>query len=346
LLLAISAGSTARSQQQPDAPSTEPILRLNTTAHTAQIWRIATERENHYAVTASDDKTARVWSLADNRLLTVLRVPIDYGNMGRLYAAAMTPDGGTVALGGFTGVDGSSDYPIYLFDRASGALQRRISGLPATVKHLAYSSDGRLLVATFDSNGIRVYDVARGYELLASDHAYGDESYWADFDRQGRLVTTSYDGFIRLYAAGKYDKPIAKVKGRGGKQPYSAVFSPDGQRVAVGYEDGTAVDLLSGKDLAFARAADTSGVEGESRQSTGWSADGRYLFAGGRGGLKDSSMGKWRYRSPHRYQSLEQRDHTAASAEEGRCPFRRAGSGIRDNRRSRPRHDIARSGSA
>src|SRR6516225_3392865 len=87
---------------QPTAPPTEPILRLNTIAHTAPIYAIATDRENRYAVTASYDKTARVWSLPDGRLLTVLRVPIDDGNVGQLRAVAVTPDGDTIALGGWT----------------------------------------------------------------------------------------------------------------------------------------------------------------------------------------------------------------------------------------------------
>src|SRR5215472_1875641 len=105
-----------RTQEQEDQPPAEPILRINTMAHTGITRRIATDRENRYVVTASDDKTARVWSLPDGRLATVLRVPIGEGNLGKLYAVAVTSDGSVVALGGFTGVDGSSDHSIYLFD--------------------------------------------------------------------------------------------------------------------------------------------------------------------------------------------------------------------------------------
>jgi WD40 repeat protein len=61
------------------------------------------------------------------------------------------------------------------------------------------------------------------------------------------------------------------------------VFSPDGERVAVAYDDSTAVNLLSGKDLGFLHAADISGVDGANILVVGWSADGRYLFAGGEG---------------------------------------------------------------
>ena len=35
-----------------------------------------------------------------------------------------------------------------------------------------------------------------------------------DFDRSGRLVTTSYDGFVRIYAAEHYDKPREHICGQ------------------------------------------------------------------------------------------------------------------------------------
>jgi len=312
LMLAVSGNGPVSAQQQPDAPPTEPILRLNTTAHTAPINRIATDRENRYAVTASDDKTARVWSLEDGRLLTVLRVPIGEGHMGKLSAVAMTPDGGTVALGGWTGARENQEN-IYLFDPASGALQRRISGLPDVVIHLDYSTDGRLLTAALGgANGIRVYDVAHGYKPLPSDTVYGEASSWADFDQQDRLVTTSSDGFIRLYAAGQYDSPIAKVKARGVRDPFAAVFSPDGQRVAVGDQERKAVAVLSGKDLAFIQAPDTSGVTHPDMAITGWSADGRYLFAGGWGNEFKGGVRRWENGGAGQYINIAAANNTVS----------------------------------
>jgi WD40 repeat protein len=191
LILAVSAGRPACAQQERGAPTTEPILRINTIAPTTDILSIATDRENRYAVTASNEKIARVWSLADNRLLTVLRVPIDEREMGKLYAVAMTPDGSSVALGGYTGMKGA-EKNIYLFDRATGAILRRLSGLPNTINRLVYSPDGRLLAAALGgSRGIRVYDVALGYEPLRSDVDYEGRSNSVDFNGQGQLVTTS-----------------------------------------------------------------------------------------------------------------------------------------------------------
>src|SRR5262245_30102962 len=74
-------------------PTTRPLPRLETGMHTASIARIATDAAGRWAVTASDDKTARVWEVASGRQLSVLRPPQDVGNEGRLDAVALSPDG-------------------------------------------------------------------------------------------------------------------------------------------------------------------------------------------------------------------------------------------------------------
>src|SRR5262252_7345950 len=86
-------------------PTTQPLLRLETGTHTSVIKRIATDASGRWAVTASDDKTARVWEVASGRQLAVLRPPQDIGNEGKLYAVALSPDGAVVAVGGYTGWD-------------------------------------------------------------------------------------------------------------------------------------------------------------------------------------------------------------------------------------------------
>jgi WD40 repeat protein len=100
-------------------PPSEPILRIDPGEHTGQIRRIATDDAGRFLVTASDDKTARVWSLTDGHLLNTLRIPIGSGNEGKLFAVALSPDGQTVALGGWTGWDYDGSASIFLFDRAS-----------------------------------------------------------------------------------------------------------------------------------------------------------------------------------------------------------------------------------
>ena len=164
------------SAQPADLPA-EPMLRIDAQGHIAQIRRIATDAKERFAVTASDDKTVRVWSLPDGKLQRTIWLPSGDGDLGKAYAVALSPDGATIAVGGWTEPVGSS---IYLFDRASGALTQRLPGLPDVVLHLAFSPDGRrLAAAVWGANGIRVFDAGDGYRLLPSDSDYGDSSYWS-----------------------------------------------------------------------------------------------------------------------------------------------------------------------
>jgi hypothetical protein len=50
-------------------------LRIDFREHTAKIGQIATDDSGRYLVTASIDKTARVWSLADERMLKFGAMP-------------------------------------------------------------------------------------------------------------------------------------------------------------------------------------------------------------------------------------------------------------------------------
>ncbi|MGH9944012.1 MAG: caspase family protein [Pyrinomonadaceae bacterium] len=281
LLSLLAPAQSARAQG--GEPSREPVLRIETGMHTAVIRRIGVDAANRYLVTASEDKTVRVWELPAGRLLRVIRAPLGAGNEGKLFAVALSPDGTTIAAGGWT-VGGESGENIYLFDRESGRLLRRLGGLPNVVNHLVYSPDGRYLAATLGgTNGVRVYQT-RDYSPAGEDRDYGGQSYGADFDRAGRLVTTCYDGFIRLYApVGENSlRLVAKQKATGGDRPFSASFSPDGSRVGIGFADSTRVAVLSGRDLSPLYAPDTSGVNNGDLSKVAWSADGSTLYAGGR----------------------------------------------------------------
>jgi len=260
-------------------PPKEPILRIDTGMHTAPIIRIGIDSAERYLVTGSDDKTIKVWELRTGRLIKTLRPPIGSGNEGRIYAVAISPDGRHVAAGGWTGDEWESNHSIYIFDLNTGILIKRLSGLPNAIFHLAYTKDGRYLAAGLGrDNGIRIYRTS-DYSLAAEDRDYGSSIFGADFDMYGKLVTTSDDGYIRLYD--KNFKLIKKKKAPGGKEPFHISFSPDGRKIAVGYDDTPNVDILSGDDLEKLYSADTHDFSGCDLFSVTWSYDGSYLYAGG-----------------------------------------------------------------
>jgi WD40 repeat protein len=189
-------------------------------------------------------------------LLRTIRVPTGPGNEGKVWAVAMSPDGAMIAAGGWTG--GSGKGSIYLFERATGRMIGRIGGLEDVVFHLAFSPDGSKLGAALGgANGVRLFET-KSWQKIASDTDYGDTSYWLSFARDGRIATTSDDGKIRLY--GPMLDGRQTIAAPDGKHPFGIAFSPDGSRLAVGYDDKAKVSLLDSRSLKRLPSPDTAGV--------------------------------------------------------------------------------------
>lgn len=281
LMLVLCLSTFARSEPV-GRPIGDVSLRLETGMHLATIQRIATDAESRWLATASHDKTLRIWDLHTGSLLRTLRPMVGEGAEGQLNAVALSPDGRWLATGGWTGKEQGGEFSIVIIERATGKLVRRIAGLSNVVLHLTYSKDGRWLAATLaQDSGIRVYATA-DFRLIGQDAGYGRRNYSADFDSNGRLLTTSIDGYLRLYRVSEKGlRLLAKESVSGGREPVAARFSPDGTRIAVGFYDSTAITVLDGQTLALAYAPDTTGVDNGCLCAVAWSAGGDALYAGG-----------------------------------------------------------------
>jgi WD40 repeat protein len=203
--LPVLARAPALAEDQASNAATDlydrPTLAIDPGMHTAMIWAQAVDALGRFAVTGGSDRTVRVWSVADGKLLRTIWIPLGPQNIGDVRAVAISPDGSTIAAGGWTErIDG--DHPIYIFDRESGNLIRRIGGdLPDVTLFLTFSPDGRHLAATLAAGyGLRVFDRDKDWSEVFRDEQYGDRSHGAAFTRGGDLVTTAWDGLMRLYA--------------------------------------------------------------------------------------------------------------------------------------------------
>jgi hypothetical protein len=261
-------------------PSQDPSLRIETGMHTATIRRIAVDAQCGLAATGSDDKTVRLWSLPAGQLLRTQRLPIGDGNLGKIWPVAVSPDGKRVATGGWDAIRKSgASHRVYLFDSTTGTQVRHIGSFGNVLHHLAFSPDGkRLAVSLHGTQGVRVLDVETGAELMA-DRDYKDTSYGIAFGPDGALYAVGYDGFVRRYGADL--KRTAKVETLGGKRPYSVAVHPQGDKIAIGYDDMPAVDILDAKTLQRLVATDVSGANHGDFFSVAWSSDGKHLVAGG-----------------------------------------------------------------
>ncbi|MGO9401808.1 MAG: WD40 repeat domain-containing protein, partial [Xanthobacteraceae bacterium] len=222
----------------------QPVLVVDPGMHTAPIKSVSVDATGHFIVTGSEDKTVRLWSPIDGKLLRTIRVPAGPGNLGKIYAVAMRPDGDLVAVGG--------QQSIYLVETLTGKMTARIAGLPSGTNSLAFSSDGRYLAAGFvGSNGLRVYDRDRQWAETFSDMDYGGDRLWGltFASDDGRLATASFDGKVRLYDR-DFKLVVPPRKATGGDRPFTIAFSPDGNILALGYDDTAVVDLFDGHSLA------------------------------------------------------------------------------------------------
>jgi len=143
-----------------------------------------------------------------------------------LYAAAVSPDGRTLALAGLDG-------RIRLHDLATGKLQRVLEGHADAVYSLAFSPDGSSLASGSVDQTVRCWQTDSGEQRACLDGHHG-AVYQVGFSADGRrLVSAGTDGEVIVWDAGNGS---ALHRHRFPGKTLCAAFTPDGRHVAAGSE--------------------------------------------------------------------------------------------------------------
>ena len=213
-------------------PDGQPILQIDSGGHMAKINDIFFTHDGKTLISASDDKTVRVWDIASGKTTRILRGQIGPGREGKIHAAALSPDNRWLAVGGWF-----NDDSIRLIDLPSGQVVRLFKGHRNVISALAFSTDGRYLVSGSGDNTARIWDVASGQSVhTLSGHR--DHIYAVAFSPDGRLaVTGSNDDTLKLWdsATGKH---LADLIGHS-NDVASVAFTPDGTYILSGSFDQT-----------------------------------------------------------------------------------------------------------
>lgn len=145
------------------------------------IRRVAIDAQERSAVTISDDKTVRVRSVETGEQERAIRIPAGPDMTGKLYAVALSPDGTLIAAGGRTAGEKASQH-IYLIDRKSGAVVRRITRLHGS----------RLLIGFPDTTGLEIRD-GHNLTLLPEPDTHRPEAWHAPAIAKGLASLPPYE---------------------------------------------------------------------------------------------------------------------------------------------------------
>ena len=165
-----------------------------------------------------------MWSAQDGRLIKTFRMPNGKGHGGKAYSVALSPDGRYLAVGGWDAqYEDDQRRRIYLFDKLTGKVVRRIGKFLNVIHHIAFSNDGQFMAATLGGvQGMRVWRTSDWKEIASDKKDYKGDSYGGTFGPDNSFYTTSFDGHIRKYSGPNF-KLTAKVPGNHQKSPLASL---------------------------------------------------------------------------------------------------------------------------
>lgn len=248
-----------------------PILTINTDGHTATIQDVIFTEDGKYLISASADKTVKVWNVESGKVVRTFRFQIGPKHEGMIFAASLSPDNKTLAIGGSIG---HSRPKILMLDFQSGKVKKVLWGHTNTINDLVFSNDGKILASCSMDRTVRIWDVQNGKEIR-SLKGHSQPIYQVAISPDNdRIISASWDHTLILWSLSS-GKRIATLKDHEDKV-HSVVFTPDNESIVSGGFDCT-IRLWDGKTGKHKRvlAKQQSGVVGLSV-----SPDGRYVVTG------------------------------------------------------------------
>jgi len=240
-------------------------LRLDTKGHTGRIKDIIVTKSGDI-ITASDDKTIRVWDSETGKEKRKILGQIGEGPNGVIYAIALSPDERYLAVGGFFEED-----KIRIYDYQTGKLLKLLKSHTDVVLDLAFSKDGKYLISGSGDYTAKIWEV-KNWSLKDSIKAHSNYVYAVKIIKKNNryfAVTAGHDNKITLY-----DMKKRKVV-NSHKLKYKLQFLATSKKHIATCGDGREIRVYD-YNLSPIKT-----IKSETKPSgLAYSKDGKYLIAG------------------------------------------------------------------
>jgi len=238
-------------------PAAEKSLIGVLVGHSAPVSSLVCSPSGKYLASASEDKTIRIWRLADTKCEMVLS-----GHSEPVWSISYSPDGRYIA-------SGSDDNTVRIWNTSDGECIKILTGHTKYVVSVAFSPNGKYVASGSIDKSVKIWQVSDS-ECIWSFSQHDEPVVSVSYSSDGRFIASGSGQIIKIWQVSNGECLFSLA---GHSDPLTtAIFSPNDKYVASAggqiikiwqVSNGTCINTLTGHESDIL--------------SISYSPDGKYL---------------------------------------------------------------------